>query len=159
MVFWKNLFGVLKVGFKEVKGLNTEKQEHLKVVLTTNFSPRRAGEAARLPIDELAAGMSRFWELLQLCKPGVVIVLTEKVREMALIYSKIKDLGQRITDDAHHVEIGGKSYTPRSCWLNVEGRVNFFLRLCPNIQPELMRAGAPMSPLSVHTWDAAFETH
>lgn len=121
-IFWRSLFGVLEAGFKKATKLDTEKQEHLKIALTTNLSPKHAGEATQLPIDELAAGMPRLWDLLVLCKPRVVVALTETVRELVLIYSKITGLGKRLTnDETYHLKMGGKNYKPRSCWLTVDG--------------------------------------
>lgn len=101
-------------------------------MLTTNLSSDHAGDQSKLPADQLAAGLPHVMDLLRLCRPRVVVALTDLVYDLLLVYLKVTALGNRITpDDRHRITAAGKEYHPRSCWLDVDGVGKFLLVSLP----------------------------
>jgi hypothetical protein len=116
-VFWRNLFGLLKVAFRKRTRVECENLNFLKVVLTTNLSPKLTGDERDVPESELTDGMSHFLELVRMCKPRVVVALTRRVYKVLTAGS-----GPVIeVEERHELKNQGKGYKPRSCWVDVAG--------------------------------------
>jgi hypothetical protein len=130
--FWRNLFDVLEVAFRKGTSVDCERLNYLKAVLTTNLSPKQVGDEAEVTDEELEAGIPHLLELLRLCKPRVVVALTQRVHNLLFSCLVEKGIATRLTlEHKHRLKMGGREYKPLSCWLEADGVASILLVSLP----------------------------
>lgn len=123
--FWRELFRLLRQGFKRACLGRVDEDAALKITMLVNLDTTPEGDAAKVSPEKLMAGLPRLKRAADITNPHLILALTKAVYEEIRRWWS-REIGKVEPEQKHPVH-ANKCYHGRSCWLTRENGESILL--------------------------------